>query len=119
LRELFPVNLLCKGDTATQDYFIPIALTLSQNGKTGGKMHDSTHTLKLILAKLENIEQQLNQSRPDFLSIQDFAKQSGISVSGIRKMIADGRIKATKTGKTAQAKVLIPSGELKNIGRRK
>jgi len=82
-------------------------------------MQDNTPTLELILSEIAELKSLIQATRPELLSIQDFSKQSGISVSGLRKMIADKRLKATKTGKAAQAKVLIPSGELKNIGRRK
>jgi excisionase family DNA binding protein len=83
-------------------------------------MTDNTSILlQQIINDLAEMKSMIQATRPDFLSIQDFAKQSGISVSGIRKMIADGRIKATKTGKTAQSKVLIPSDQLKRLERRK
>jgi hypothetical protein len=74
---------------------------------------------ELLLSEIAELKALISGTRPEFLSIQDFSNQSGISVSGLRKMIADGRLKSVKTGKKQQSKVLIPFSELSKIGRRK
>jgi excisionase family DNA binding protein len=74
---------------------------------------------ELLLSEISELKNLIQQQRPDFLSVQDFARQAGLSQSAIRKMIADKRLRAIKTGSKQQSKVLIPFSELKRMERRK